>query len=580
MSMGVFSSGAVFAGRYQIVRCIATGGMGAVYEALHLETDRRRALKVMHPHFVESAELRSRFRQEARVAARIESDHIVEVFDAGIDETTGMPFLVMELLRGEELAKRLERRPRLPHAEALLYLHQTAAVLEKTHRANIVHRDLKPENLFLCDRDEGLPRIKVLDFGIAKLLSEAGATGVKATRSLGTPLYMAPEQFRAGGAVSPATDLFALGMIAYTVLVGVPYWIEEGNMVDNVYAFAATAACGPLEAATARARRQGVELPAAFDAWFARATSLAPGDRFPSALASVYALSEVLGAALPGGREQSSPHGLPAPQFASYPSLAGTPAPRFTPPVAPPVAPPIAPPVVPPTAASSMPVSPPPRASVPSAPQFGVRAPRLEATTPLPEAIGRRPFPSAPEGAMAQSAAHVTAPLPAMGMGPAREPQGSSPMMRFSTPVASSVTSPPQATRRTPLFLAGAVGLVLLVGGGIAVVTRASHKDLSDAEGSAAAVAPAGASDATAAPSPAAQLTSPPTVTPAATPSPDAAAPAIVASTSASKPRSLEAPSTARPATAATTATAATATTAATTTRPKTEKKPSIYVRD
>src|SRR5262245_48183977 len=106
MSPGGLPEAAVFAGRYRVVRCIAVGGMGAVYEVVHLETERRRALKVMHPHFIPSDEMRARFRQEARVAARVESAHLVDVFDAGIDETTGMPFLVMELLHGEELGER------------------------------------------------------------------------------------------------------------------------------------------------------------------------------------------------------------------------------------------------------------------------------------------------------------------------------------------------------------------------------------------------------------------------------------------------------------------------------------------
>src|SRR3954462_2403006 len=105
---------AVFAGRYRVVRCIATGGMGAVYEVIHLETERRRALKVMHAHILQSDDLRQRFQREAKVAAPVESDFIVDVFAAGFDEPTRMPFLVMELPRGEELGQRLKRIRRLP----------------------------------------------------------------------------------------------------------------------------------------------------------------------------------------------------------------------------------------------------------------------------------------------------------------------------------------------------------------------------------------------------------------------------------------------------------------------------------
>jgi len=293
MSTLALAEGAIFANRYRVGRCIAMGGMGAVYEVVHLETERRRALKVMLPHLVESQELRERFRREARVAAQIESEFIVDAFDAGIDEATGMPFLVMELLRGEELGKRLTRVGRFPPGEVLAHLWQTALALDKTHGANIVHRDLKPENLFLCEREDGPPRIKVLDFGIAKLIAEGG-THANATRSLGTPLYMAPEQFLTDSSVSPASDIYSLGMIAYTLLVGVPYWKEEKRSYKNVFAFSAVVMLGPQEPATVRASRWEVTLPPAFDSWFRRATATAPDARFGTATAAVQALAEVL----------------------------------------------------------------------------------------------------------------------------------------------------------------------------------------------------------------------------------------------------------------------------------------------
>ncbi len=294
MTMLALAKGSVFAGRYRVVRSIAQGGMGAVYEVEHIETERRRALKVMLPHLVSSDELRQRFRQEARIAAKVESAYIVDVFDAGIDDATTMPFLVMELLRGEEIGKRLKRLGRLPIDEAVSYLWQTALALDKTHRANIVHRDLKPENLFLAEQDDGPPRIKVLDFGIAKLIAEQG-TEANATQSIGTPLYMAPEQFRSGSKMSPATDLFALGMMAFSLLVGVSYWQQEKEVHGNVYSFVAVVMFGPTESGLARAARRGVSLPPAFEAWFARATASAPQDRFDSATEMIRALASACG---------------------------------------------------------------------------------------------------------------------------------------------------------------------------------------------------------------------------------------------------------------------------------------------
>jgi hypothetical protein len=288
----LLAEGSSFADRYVVIRRIAAGGMGAVYEVLHTETDRRRALKVMHPHVVQSPELRDRFKREAKVAAAIDCEFIVEVFDAGIDEGTGMPFLVMELLRGEELGRRIARVGPLPREEAVTYLWQTALALERTHQANIVHRDLKPENLFATSRGDGTARIKILDFGIAKVVAETASLS-GGTRSLGTPLYMAPEQFRAEP-VRPETDTFSLGIVAFSLLVGKPYWEPETHGETNVIAFAMIASRGPREAACVRAERIGVTLPPAFDAWFAKATAPDPGARYDSARTMIRELAEIL----------------------------------------------------------------------------------------------------------------------------------------------------------------------------------------------------------------------------------------------------------------------------------------------
>ncbi|WP_437896383.1 serine/threonine-protein kinase [Sorangium sp. So ce124] len=303
------SEGAIFAGRYRLIRRLAAGAMGAVYEAHHLGTGRRSALKVMLSHIIERPELRRRFELEARVTAHVESPFIVEVFDAGVDDATGVPFLVMELLRGEELGQCLRRVGRFSPEEALACLHQTALALDETHRAGIIHRDLKPANLFLSVRADGGRRIKILDFGVAKIIAESTAGG-GATQTVGTPLYMAPEQFR-GRRVSAATDIYALGMMAYTFLVGEAYWADERKEEDNLVAFALDAAYGPVEPASARAARRGVSLPDGFDAWFARATAVDPDRRFPTATAAARALGDALGIA------DTAPLDLPRPALGS-----------------------------------------------------------------------------------------------------------------------------------------------------------------------------------------------------------------------------------------------------------------------
>ena len=294
MDSTALSEGQVFAHRYRISRCVAAGGMGAVYEAFHTETDRRVALKVMLPHFVSNSELRDRFKREARITANIDSEFIVEVLDAGVDEQTEMPFLVMEYLEGQDLSGEIESKGPLPADLVVTYLHQAALALHKTHTASIVHRDLKPENLFLTRRDDGSPRIRILDFGISKVV-EAARTN--ATQTLGTPLYMAPEQF--DGKVSPACDIYALGMIAYTLLVGQAYWQPDEEEEASVFVLAGRVMRGVQDPASQYAQKRGVKLPPAFDAWFAKACNRDPKLRHAGAIELVQSLADACGVASP-----------------------------------------------------------------------------------------------------------------------------------------------------------------------------------------------------------------------------------------------------------------------------------------
>lgn len=288
-SLALLPKGKIFHERYEIRRCLRSGGMGAIYEVVDASTRRRRALKVMLPSVVTSPEMQARFRLEATVAADVESDHIVEVFDAGIDSESGAPFLVMELLRGEDLQALLDERKRLPPDEVVPILAQAASALDKTHAAGVVHRDLKPDNFFLARRDDGSPKLKILDFGIAKVVSESGQAAAK-TRILGTPMYMSPEQIRGDGDIGPRADLHAMGHIAFTLLTGQAYWSENAAN-DQVYALMMKIVAGTPEPASVRANRFGVELPATFDDWFARATALDAHSRFESASDMVEALA-------------------------------------------------------------------------------------------------------------------------------------------------------------------------------------------------------------------------------------------------------------------------------------------------
>ena len=172
MGIEKLAPGAIFAGDFKIVRQIGEGGMGTVYVAEQMSTGRERALKLMLPSVVSSADLREKFEREAKVGARIKSEHVVEVIAAGVDAASGTPWLAMELLVGEDLARNVIRRGPLPLEEVGTVLEQVAHGLDAAHRAGIVHRDLKPENIFLAESQSAQKSFtaKLLDFGIAKVV--------------------------------------------------------------------------------------------------------------------------------------------------------------------------------------------------------------------------------------------------------------------------------------------------------------------------------------------------------------------------------------------------------------------------
>ena len=294
----ILAVGYVIEGRWRVSKCLMAGGMGAVYEAAHVRTGRRAAVKVMRPDLLESAEMRDRFRKETMLTASLESDHIVGVLDGGLDAASRSPFLVMELLRGNDLATEITEKDRLAVPDALAYLKQVAVGLDKAHEAGIVHRDLKPDNLFLTRRDRGAPCIKILDFGIAKVVAES-MSAAKTTRALGTPVYMAPEQIRGEGTIGPSADIYALTHVAYALLVGHAYWQTEFDRLKNVYPLMLAIMGGLTEAPTARARVRGVELPPSFDAWMRRGAALDPLHRPDGAPALIEELEDALAGEVP-----------------------------------------------------------------------------------------------------------------------------------------------------------------------------------------------------------------------------------------------------------------------------------------
>ncbi len=216
--------------RYRLEHRRSEGAHGVVYEAFHLGLKRRVAIKLLPAH--PDALAAERFRREAEALGRLEHPHVVRVFDSGVDAESGRPYLVMELLQGESLAAHLTRRGGLAPEEALPLLAAVAAAIDEAHCLGILHRDLKPANVLVSSEGPGDGGVKVLDFGLAKLVADATggadapallgpATNPEASTSWGTPLYAAPELFR-GEPASGASDLYALAVLAYKTLAGHP----------------------------------------------------------------------------------------------------------------------------------------------------------------------------------------------------------------------------------------------------------------------------------------------------------------------------------------------------------------------
>ncbi len=217
--------GEVLDGRYELRSLIGIGMTGAVYEAMHRYTHREVAVKVMHQQLVGDDDAVARFLREAKAVAKIGHPAIVGVADAG---TTGdnWPYVVLELLRGRSLGTRLADGA-LPHDEVIAMGLELLDGLGAAHQNGIAHRDIKPDNVFLLDVAEG-PRVKILDFGVAKNLESTGSSAVltKPGTTVGTPNYMSPEQAR-GQTIDPRTDLWSAGAVLFHAAAGRPPFVER-----------------------------------------------------------------------------------------------------------------------------------------------------------------------------------------------------------------------------------------------------------------------------------------------------------------------------------------------------------------
>jgi serine/threonine-protein kinase len=342
--------GRVLSGRYRLIRPLGQGSQASVWVAEHLALTTQVAVKLIDPDLAKREDARERFRREATAAAQLRSAHVVQMLDHGIDGV--QPFIVMELLDGEDLFERLDKRGRITLRETSKIVTQVARALSRAHAAGIVHRDLKPENVFLVtNEDEEV--VKVFDFGVAKVTDPTKAVMSRTSvgQLIGTPHYMSPEQVKGTGEVDFRADLWALGVITYQCVTGhLPFDSEGvGDLLIKI-----TIGDIPVPSKLLPG------LPPAFDAWFSRACHRDPLMRFESARE----LAESLARAVRGAHDAPGVASIPRP--ASQQKI---------------------PAVVPP--APSVPA---PSVPAPSVPAPSVPAPSMKAQVPEP-AISRPPPP-------------------------------------------------------------------------------------------------------------------------------------------------------------------------------------------
>jgi serine/threonine protein kinase len=218
--------GTVLAGKYLVEGLLGVGGMGVVLTARHQQLDQKVAIKVLLPEVARHPEIVERFAREARAAAKIQGEHVARVVDVGVLDD-GSPFMVMEHLEGRDLAAELRARGPLPAADVAHWIVEACEAIAQAHAAKIVHRDLKPSNLFLALQPDNRSVVKVLDFGISKIVDPDAPALTKTSSLVGTPYYMSPEQLTAAKTLDTRADIWAIGVIMYELLTGKPPFVGE-----------------------------------------------------------------------------------------------------------------------------------------------------------------------------------------------------------------------------------------------------------------------------------------------------------------------------------------------------------------
>ena len=507
------AAGAVVGGKYGLERLVARGGMGTIWDALDTDLERHVAIKFMDPKIAANEDLRQRFTREAKAVARLRTPHVVQIYEHGLFET--VPYIVMELLEGEDLHARLKRQAPLPLDEAAVIVSQIAKGLRTAHEAGIIHRDLKPQNIFLA-RQDGDQVAKILDFGVAKMRASFAGFETRVGTVLGSPNYMAPEQARSAPQIDHRADVWSLGAIAFRAVTGKMAFPGEiaGAVIIKICAEPA-----PLPS------RIRADLPPEMDAFFAKVFERDPDDRYQSAREAAEAFAAAVRVAL--GAMSTSEVGLtPQPSSGPEPARSGTPVPS-------------------PSAASPLPAA-------------------QAAAHPLAPAVeARRGGAPAPVGAGPSTAARSEAPEPDTQVTPSSkkaraESEGSGSHTPYTGPSVAAVTGPaPRGVdssgqrirpRRAPgrtAIVGGLIAGALLLAGVFALIRSGEQSSRRPPDTSPAAPIPTYFGDASASAS-ATAASSAPAAAPSET-APSTAEPSASSSASSSPTASAKALSTSEP---------------------------------
>lgn len=262
--------------QYQLISRLSVGGMGAIYKARHRKTNAILAIKVLHPHIAQKQNSKQRFEIEAKAASALKHPNIIVVHDYGLTPAE-IPYMVMELIEGRTLKEEILKYKSLPPGRFFKVFIQVCEALEHAHKRGVIHRDVKPSNILLMDTDTSKDIVKVVDFGIAKVVSENDTDTQELTQTgdiIGSPLYMSPEQC-VGDALDNRTDIYSLGCVMYESLVGRPPLADE-NVVKTIFKHVNVKADSIAKA------RPDLNIPPQVEEVIFKTLEKNPNDRFPS----------------------------------------------------------------------------------------------------------------------------------------------------------------------------------------------------------------------------------------------------------------------------------------------------------